>query len=297
MTGLDEARIDEAESCTPVLVIGGNGLLGRAWQKVLKQQGRESIVVHRHELDLTQSATIDRWVDGRCGLVVNCAGWNDVDQAETQFEHALQLNGYGAGELARRCRTAGVTLLYYSSDYVFDGRRSTPYPVDHPHAPINAYGRSKSFGERQVQESGCRHLIVRTSWLYAAWGRNFVTTIADLARGGEPVSVVNDQRGRPTNAIHLAAVSLRLAESGALGIWHVTDGGSCTWYELAREVVRLARAPGEVRPCRTDEFPRPAKRPPYSVLDLSKTEQLLGPMPDWRNNLDNVVQEMEDTHV
>jgi len=277
-----------------VLVIGGTGMLGRAWHALLAEQGRETLLVRREQLDLTRPATIQEWVNGRCPLVVNCAARSNVDLAESDYEATLQVNGYGVGELARRCGDCGVTLLHYSTDHVFDGTRSSPYPVGHPHAPVNAYGRSKSTGERLIRESGCRHLIVRTSWLYAPWGQNFVRVIANLAKERPWVTVVDDQYGRPTSAAHLAAASLRLFESGAEGTWHITDGGMGSRYEWAKEVVRLTARPCEIRPCRTEDYPRPARRPRYSVLDLTETERLLGPMADWRTNLAMVMGAMED---
>ncbi len=280
---------------SPVLLIGGTGMLGRAWRMLLAEQGRETLVVRREQLDLAKPATIAEWVTDRYPLVVNCAAQSNVDLAESQYEATLQVNGYGVSELARRCGDCGVALLHYSTDHVFDGTATTPYRTTHATAPVNAYGRSKLVGEDLVRESGCRHLIVRTSWLYAPWGQNFVRVIADLAKERPFLTVVNDQYGRPTSAAHLAAASLRLFESGAEGTWHITDGGMGSRYDWAREVVRLTARACEVRPCRTEDYPRPACRPCYSVLDLTETERKLGSMPDWRTNLAMVIGAMEDS--
>lgn len=184
-------------------------------------------------------------------------------------------------------------LVTYSTDYVFDGQAQRPYRTGEKRAPLNAYGRSKAVGEELLERSGGRWMNIRTSWLYAPWGNNFVRTIAKLLREKPSIKVVNDQRGRPTSAEHLAAATLAMIDAGATGHQHVTDGGECTWYEFAVEIGRLIAAPGKVEPCTSAEFPRPAKRPAYSVLDLTETEQLIGSMPDWRANLAHVVKRME----
>ena len=197
------------------------------------------------------------------------------------------------GLLATRCRVAKATLVHYSTDYVFNGRAQEPYPVDAPRDPVNAYGRTKALGEENIERAGGGYLIVRTSWLYAPWGKNFVRTIARAAAQRDSLRVVDDQRGRPTSSTHLAASTLGLIESGATGMFHVTDGGECTWFDLAAAIVANVDPSCRVEPCTTDEYPTPAARPEYSVLDVSLTEQRLGPMPDWRQNLAEVLDHLE----
>jgi dTDP-4-dehydrorhamnose reductase len=184
-----------------------------------------------------------------------------------------------------RAREIGATLVTFGTDYVFDGRSARPYAVDHPRAPQNAYGRSKALGEQLVEQSGAAHLSVRTSWLYAPWGNNFVLMMARLTRERDVVRVVDDQRGRPTSAQHLARTTLSLVEAGVLGTFHVTDGGECTWHGLATVIRDHLRHDCTIEPVTSAEFPRPAPRPPYSVLDLSATEALLGPMPSHRQSV------------
>ena len=184
--------------------------------------------------------------------------------------------------------------MHYSTDYVFDGNATSPYAIDHPHDPINAYGRGKAVGETRLLESGCDHLLIRTSWVYAPWAKNFVRTIARAGRERPSLKVVADQRGRPSSAEHLADVSARLLDAGARGTFHVCDGGECTWHEFAVEICRLAGATCEVHPCDTSEYPTPATRPPYSVLDLSATESVVGPMKSWRDNLADVMARLEE---
>jgi len=282
-------------SVSPVLVIGARGMLGRA---VVSRLLEREIVVDTPPLatlDLAKDDTIALGVGARRRLVINCAAYTDVDGAEASEELATTINGHGVSVLAGACRNAGALLVTYSTDYVFNGAAATPYQTDQALDPLNAYGRSKAAGERALAAAGGESLNIRTSWLYAPWAKNFVRTIAAAARARPLLRVVHDQRGRPTSAEHLARASLRLIEAGATGNHHVTDGGECTWFELATEIVRLAGLAGQckVEPCTTAEFPRLAKRPAYSVLDLSKTEAILGPMPHWTQNLADVMRRLE----
>jgi dTDP-4-dehydrorhamnose reductase len=277
----------------PILLIGAGGMLARAWSQLLQTRGLSFEAVDRQRLDLRRMGDLDELLTRRHAMVINCAGYTDVDGAEAHTETAMQINGHAPGELANRCAQTGSILVHYSTDYVFNGRAGRPYRIDDPIEPLNAYGRSKALGERLIRESGCQHLVVRTSWLYAPWGRNFVRTIARLVEARQEVRVVNDQVGRPTSAEHLAATSLTLAQRGAAGTFHVTDGGQCNWHELAAEVARLRGSTCRVLPCTTAEYPRPAARPAYSVLDLSRTEAVAGEMPPWRANLAAVVSRLE----
>ena len=277
------------DTAAPILLISPAGMLGRAWKALLEAQDLPHEAVGRPELDLTRPDTIDARVTGRYRTVINCAAWTDVDGAETQEAAATAVNGDGVAALARRCRETGATLVHYSTDYVFNGEGSAPYPVDHPRDPVNAYGRSKAAGEEAIEASGCTYLLLRTSWLYAPWGKNFVLTMARLTHEKDALKVVDDQRGRPTSCTHLAATSLALLKTGARGTFHATDGGECTWYEFTRAINDLLDHGCDVRPCTTEDFPRPAKRPAYSVLDLSKTEARVGVMADWRRNLAGVL--------
>jgi len=276
------------------LLISPGGMLGRAWKALLEAQGRPFESVGRPQFDLTDSASLERVGRGRYERVINCAAWTDVDGAEEDEAAATEVNGHAVRRLAERCADSGAVLVHYSTDYVFDGSASVPYPVDAPHDPINAYGRSKAVGELGIRASGCRHLILRTSWLYAPWGNNFVLTMRRLGTERVSLSVVDDQRGRPTSAQHLADASARLLEAGAAGTLHVTDGGECTWFELAQAVVATLDSDCRVEPCSSDAFPRPATRPAYSVMDLEPAEALVGPMPPWRANVAAVLDQVSE---
>jgi dTDP-4-dehydrorhamnose reductase len=272
-----------------IIVIGARGVLGRAWVELLDVLGRPHTVLDRPRFDLTDPEALHTHIGSETGLVINCAAYTDVDGAEQREAHARRVNGASVGALARRCLEVGSLLVHYSTDYVFDGRASAPIAVHAPRSPLSAYGRSKAEGEELLEQSGCPHLLLRTSWLYAPWGKNFVRTIVALSRERASLQVVDDQLGRPTSAQHLAAASLALVELGCRGTYHLADGGTCTWYELATEIVARSGRPCRVEPQSTAALGRPAPRPTYSVLDLSRTEAALGPMSDWRDNLNEVL--------
>jgi dTDP-4-dehydrorhamnose reductase len=279
-----------------ILLIAPQGMLGRAWRELLGKTGSSNlfpganaIFRGRPDFDITDPASVRRHVAPDIDLVINCCAYTDVDGAEEHEDVATAVNGTGVGELASACRDAGALLVHYSTDYVFNGRATAPYPIDAPIEPVNAYGRSKAVGERLIRDSGCEHLILRTSWLYAPWGKNFVHTITKYAKERDTLKVVNDQRGRPTSCQHLAATSMKLIEAKARGTLHVTDGGACTWYDFATAIAGHANPDCRVNPCTSAEYPLPAKRPGYSVLDLTATEALVGQMPAWEENLKAVL--------
>lgn len=280
-------------SLRDVVVLGADGMLGRAWVGLLAAHGATVRACTLPEYDLARPATLDALPLGPGTLVVNCAAWTDVDGAEAAEEAARSVNATGPGVLGGLCARLGASLVHFSTDYVFDGAAPDAYPTDAPAAPINAYGRTKAEGERAVLESGARTWIIRTSWLYAPWGKNFIRTIAALAAQRTELRVVDDQRGRPTSAEHLARTALALVLRAEPGVWHATDGGACTWYELACEVVRLRGAKCRVDPCTSEEFPRAARRPASSVLDITGTEGVLGPMIHWQESLASVVARLD----
>jgi dTDP-4-dehydrorhamnose reductase len=212
-------------------------------------------------------------------VVINCAGFTDVDGAEANERAATLLNGDAAGYLA----AAAPAIVHPSTDYVFDGTKCKPYVESDRTGPRSAYGRSKLAGERAVAAANARHSIARTSWLFGAGGRNFVDTMLGLAAEREELRVVDDQVGCPTYAGHLASALVELAEGEAYGIHHLAGAGQCSWYEFAAEIFRRAEVDVELVPCTTDEFPRPAQRPPYSVLGSERPDAFR--LPSWREGL------------
>jgi dTDP-4-dehydrorhamnose reductase len=251
------------------IVTGAGGMLG---QDVARLCG--GVALSRAHLDVTDRAAV-REAIAPDDLVFNCAAWTDVDGAEEHEEQATRVNGAGARNVAE----AAGTVVYVSSDYVFDGRGTEPYVESDPTNPLGAYGRSKLAGERATAEANPRHFIVRSSWLFGPGGRNFVETMLGL---GPEVRVVHDQVGCPTFTGHLAEALVRLAATEDFGVHHMAASGSCSWFEFAREIFARAGVDTRVKPCTTAEFPRPAPRPAYSVMASERGHRL----PDWREGLD-----------
>ncbi|ALV31656.1 dTDP-4-dehydrorhamnose reductase [Streptomyces sp. CdTB01] len=271
------------------LVTGAGGMLGRDTVEELARRGEDVTGLDRAALDITRPDAVEAALAGhRPDLVVNCAAYTAVDDAETDEERALAVNGDGPRNLARACAAFGARLIHVSTDYVFAGDAGTPYPEDHPTGPRTAYGRTKLAGERAVaEELPAASAIVRTAWLYGVHGRSFVRTMIDLESRRDTLDVVDDQRGQPTWSADVAARVADLGPHvgrGAGGVLHATSSGEATWCELAREVFRgLGADPARVRPVGSGAFPRPAPRPAYSVLGHDRWRQLgLPPLRDWR---------------
>jgi dTDP-4-dehydrorhamnose reductase len=266
-----------------LLVTGAGGMLGR--DVIAAAAGHEAIALARADLDVTDRTAVRAAVIDACpDVVVNCAAWTDVDGAEADEEAAEAVNGAGAGNVARAAAVAGAAVVHVSSDYVFDGRKASPYVESDPVGPISAYGRGKLAGERAVAAAHPDgHLIVRSSWLFGVNGRNFVDTMLRLAAERDEVSVVDDQVGCPTFTGHLASALIALAERGARGTMHVAGGGRCSWNELAREVFAQAGVACEVKPAKTADMGRPAPRPAFSVLDSERDDAVR--LPPWRDGV------------
>lgn len=249
-----------------IVVTGADGQLGVELVRALAPLG-EVVGTTIADLDLTDAGCAGRVAALRPDWVVHAAAATDVDGCERDPAWALAVNGEGTRRVVEGCRRAGAGLVYVSTDYVFDGRKGTPYAEDDPPAPLNAYGRSKLAGEEATRTLGGRWAIVRTAWLYGAQGKNFVKTILDRARAGQPLRVVDDQVGSPTYAADLADGIAMLRSGGHTGVFHVTNSGACSWFAFAREIVRLAGlSPDAVQPMTSAELDRPARRPAHSVL-------------------------------
>jgi dTDP-4-dehydrorhamnose reductase len=266
-----------------VLVTGAAGMLGHDVTAAAAAAGHDVVPFARADLDITDAAAVDAAVRRtRPDAVLNCAAWTDVDGAEAAEARATAVNGDGALHVAVSAARAGAHVVHVSSDYVFDGRARDPYREDSPTRPQSAYGRSKLAGERAVAAAAAG-AIVRTSWLFGRHGRNFVATMLRLGAERDAVDVVDDQVGCPTWTGHLAPALVAVAEERLTGILHVPGGGSCTWYELARETFRTAGVACEVRPASTAAMRRPAPRPAYSVLGVTRPDAPT--LPAWRDGL------------
>lgn len=270
-----------------ILVTGADGQLGMSLRKVACNYPHHTFAFASHsECDITSRECMERWTEG-IDAVVNCAAYTAVDKAETEQEAARRINAEGVAVVADVVARRGISLVHISTDYVFDGCGNRPYCEDDAVSPQSVYGITKAEGEMAVMASGARAVIIRTAWLYSEFGHNFVKTMLRLAHDGKSPSVVNDQHGTPTYATGLACAIMTLLERGVNGceLYHYTDGGEATWYELAVEVFRQAGSTLRVTPVGSADYPTVARRPQYSVLDKSKIMSAGVEVRPWRETL------------
>ncbi len=253
-----------------ILLTGRSGQVGWELQKALAPLG-ELVALGRAELDLAQPERIREAVRAaKPEVIVNAAAYTAVDKAEGEREAAFAVNATAPGLLAEEANRAGALLVHYSTDYVFDGAKSAPYVEDDAPNPINVYGASKLAGERAVVDSGCRYLILRTSWVYGPRGKNFYLTMLRLAKERSALEVVDDQVGAPTSSLEIARATATLIEKGAQGLYHMTAAGETSWCGFARAILGQAGIATPVVAIRTEDFPTPAKRPRNSRLDCAR---------------------------
>lgn len=290
-----------------ILVTGGSGQLGQAIKAAAKDSEHRFIYTcfkaewqeGMVRLDITDRDAIDAVMkEYAVDVIVNCAGYTDVEKAETEEERAFMANAEAVTLLTDAAKRCNATLIHISTDYIFDGRSCEPYGEDAEPAPLSAYGRSKLAGELAVLASGCPYIIIRTSWLYSPYGKNFVRTILHKSEEQPVLKVVSDQVGTPTYAGDLAEFILTLLEPGNLsktGIYNYSNEGVCSWYDLACEVCDLSGNLCEVMPCRTIDYPVKAKRPHYSVLDKTKVKETFGiGIPHWKDSLRYCMTQLDD---
>lgn len=273
------------------LITGAGGMVGTDLRDELTSRGEDVVALTRGDLDVTDSRAVTAVIREHApSIIVNCAAYTKVDQAEVEESAANTINGSAVELIANAANDVGAVLVHISSDFVFDGSSREPYEVDAATAPLSAYGRSKLLGEIAAAHAK-EHLIARTSWLFGVHGPNFVEAIrGQIRKGTNPLRVVADQRGRPTYTPHLARAIVRLAPE-ARGIVHYADADECSWFDFARAIAEESGSDVEVKPVTTDEFPRPAKRPPYSVLSTELYERLTGVSPEtWRKGLREYLQ-------
>lgn len=246
-------------------------------------------------LDITDRDAVEAFIGDDVDVIINCAAYTDVNRAESDEAMALKINSDAPGNLARAALRADALLIHISTDYVFDGRGYLPYNEESQTGPLSAYGRTKLSGEKAVEESGCRYMIFRTAWLYSLTGRNFFLTMADLTASKPMLKVVYDQVGTPTYAADLAFLIAHIIEENKLdrtGLYHYTNEGVCSWYDFTKEINDLLGHTCNVMPCRTEEFPTPAARPHYSVLEKKKVRETFGlEIPHWKESLRLAVKE------
>ncbi len=273
------------------LILGAKGMLGHELAKVFASH--KPFLWDFDEIDITDQTQVnEKILDLAPELIINAAAYTNVDACEENEELATHVNGAAVGHLAEAASTLGATLVHYSTDYVFDGAKQEGYTEDDLPNPINAYGRSKLVGEqmlKQVQHDAPNFIyyIIRTAWLYGVHGKNFVETMLALADKGEPIKVVDDQIGSPTYAPDLAVATLELVESKKpSGIYHRTNDGVTSWYGFAKEIFKVFTREVDLAPCASADYPRPAKRPSFSVLQSTK----LPPLRPWQEALRDYVK-------
>jgi dTDP-4-dehydrorhamnose reductase len=275
------------------LVTGAGGMVGTDLRDELLARDVEFHCLNRSELDITDSRAVAEAVQSAApDVIVNCAAYTRVDDAESHEHLANSINGSAVEFLAGAANETDSLLIHISTDFVFDGTKTTAYEVNDRTNPLSAYGRSKLLGEIAATHAR-KHLIVRAAWLFGVHGPNFVEAIRNqIRKGTNPLRVVNDQRGKPTYTPHLARAIIRLAgHEEARGVVHYADEPECTWFDFARAIVEEAGASTDVTPVTTAEFPRPAKRPAYSVLSTERYERITGVKPDsWREGLQEYFQ-------
>jgi dTDP-4-dehydrorhamnose reductase len=274
-----------------VLVTGAGGMLGREVVRQLHEGGHEVVACDRRALDITDAARASAVLAAaRPDAVLHCAAFTNVDAAEADPDQAIRVNVEGTANVARAAYEIGARFMYVSTDYVFDGESTEPYRPDAATNPLGTYGRTKLEGERAALLAEDT-LIARTSWVYGKGGSNFPSRLLDLARAGERIRAIVDQRSVPTWVRDTADVMIRLLEQRApAGIYHANSSGSASWYEFACEAVALTGLDVQVDSVRVDELRLPAARPRYSAMDVSCTERLIGPVRSWRAALAAAVE-------
>jgi len=265
-----------------VLLTGRDGQVGTCLAPLLASFG-EVHATDRRALDLEDAGALRRAVrELRPGLIVNAAAYTAVDRAETDRERAMRVNARAPAILAEEARRLGALLVHFSTDYVFDGEKAEPYVEDDTAHPLNVYGASKLEGERGILATQCRHLILRTSWVYGTGGRNFVRAILDRARAGEALRVVDDQVGAPTSAAALAQACAEAIRAGAEGLYHASCGGRTTWHGFAAFILRATRLDASLVAVSSAQYGAKAKRPRNSLLDNGKLWRSLAiALPAW----------------
>jgi len=273
-----------------ILVTGAGGMLGRDVVRAAEYVNHEVVALAHSDLDVTDARAVRAAIRGASpDAVVNCAAWTDVDGAESDLEGAALLNARAAGTMGAAAAAAGASIAQPSTDYVFDGEKREPYVESDRPAPLSVYGATKLAGEHAVAGANERHYVVRTSWLFGASGANFVETMLRLGRELGEVVVVRDQIGCPTYTGHLADALVRLLEGDDFGLHHIAGGGDCSWFDFAVEIFEQAGVECRTLSCTTDDFPRPARRPPHSVLGTEREYALY--LPDWREGLRSYLAE------
>lgn len=272
-----------------LMILGSGGTLGKDLISVLKQKKENFVAFTKEQLNVLNTEKLKKAIDEtKPEIIINCAGYTKVDMAEIEKEKAFSVNATAVFNLATICREKGIFLVHISTDYVFSGEKKTPYhPFDTPQ-PLNYYGLSKLYGEKFIKDSGCDHLIIRTSWLYGTEGNNFFLKLLEKSETKDEIKVEDDQISAPTSTITLSKAILILLNKNARGIYHVTDRtkNGISLYTFALKIMEVFDRKTKINGIKTEELRKPAKRPLYSVLDIEATEFIMGErLPFWEVSL------------
>jgi dTDP-4-dehydrorhamnose reductase len=288
-----------------ILVTGGNGQLGKELREFSSfHTGLEFVFLSKEELPIHQFELVRNYFNTvKPAYCINCAGYTAVDKAESEKDLAFLINGEAVGVLAAVCKEHDTRFIHISTDYVFNGDAGYPYTENFPTDPINVYGASKLEGEDQAIQLNPDSIIIRTSWLYSSLGKNFVKTMIQLMNEKDQIKVVKDQLGSPTNAADLAETIFNIIGLCHLeiydwnpGIYNFSNEGIISWYDFAKAIKEISNSPCDIKPISTKEYPTPAKRPAYSVLDKSKIQKTYGiKLKKWKQSLENCIKQLQNT--
>lgn len=280
-----------------IVIVGANGQLGKEFQQLSEKYADHAFFFFdRNALDIANEEQVQRKVQEiKPDFLINCAAYTAVDKAEEDVAAAFAINADGVRYLARACAASGAKFIHVSTDYVFDGNASEPYKEEHSVNPANVYGQSKLQGEEEALKNNKETIVIRTAWVYSVHGNNFVKTMLRLMKTRPEINVVSDQLGTPTYAADIAAAVLQIIDSGKWkeGIYHFSNEGIISWYEFANAIKELSGSPCLVHPIPTTQYPTPAKRPAYSVLDKTKIRQTFGiEIKPWKESLKECLAKM-----
>lgn len=281
-----------------ILVTGANGQLGSEIRTLAATQPQHRFLFNdRDEVDITDVQQVEACFAGFTpDYCINCAAYTAVDKAETDPDTAHQINAIAVKNLAAACTKFNTKFIHVSTDYVFDGMGNEPYKEDHPTEPVSVYGKTKLQGEQEARAANPDVIIIRTAWVYSAHGHNFVKTMLRLMQSKPELGVVADQWGSPTYAADLAEAILQIVASGKWvpGVYHFSNAGAITWHQFAQAIKELSRFDCTVKPITTAEYPTPATRPAYSVMDTQKIQQVYGiHLKDWKESLRVCLQQLQ----
>ena len=279
-----------------ILVTGSNGQLGKELQELASSYSQfEFVFVSKEDMPIHNFELVRIFFNSvKPAYCINCAAYTAVDKAESEKELAFQINGEAVGVLAAVCKEHQTKFIHISTDYVFNGEGDYPYTENFPTDPINTYGASKLEGEKQALQLNPDCIIIRTSWVYSSFGKNFVKTMIRLMNEKDSISVVNDQIGSPTYAADLAETILKIIDNWKPGIYNFSNEGIISWFEFAEEIKKIIKCPCDVKPIPTSSYPTPAKRPAYSVLDKTKIQETFGiQLKDWKESLDTCIEKIK----